>query len=154
MLGSRMIRVGMAALSCMLACSGARADALTDLNDSFRADYEAILKQNGTRQFKVSPAEAYDAVRVSLARLGMTVEAQDPVLGYVAVYGPAPKPLDIDEWKKAAAADLPRARDFVGRQVQPKSFALGPLVDGDLHRLLGALAHHAKGNFLSFALIE
>ncbi len=44
----------------------------------------------------------------------MTVEAQDPVLGYVNVYGPAPRPLDLAEWNQAATADLPRARQIIG----------------------------------------
>jgi hypothetical protein len=88
--------------------------AVNAINDNFRADYEIILKQNGSREFKVTRAEAYDAVRIGLARLGMTVETQDPVLGYVNVYAPAPRPLDLDEWKKAAETDLPRAREIIG----------------------------------------
>ena len=88
--------------------------AVTTINENFRADYEVILKQYGTKEFKVTRAEAYDAVRISLARVGMTVEAQDPVLGYVSVYGPAPRPLDLNEWRQAAAADLPRARQIIG----------------------------------------
>lgn len=92
-------------------------NAINAINENFRADYEVILKQNGTKEFKVTRAEAYDAVRISLARLGMTVEAQDPVLGYVSVYGPAPRPLDLNEWNQAAAADLPRARQIIGPHV-------------------------------------
>jgi hypothetical protein len=88
--------------------------AVDAINKEFRNDYEAILMKDGTRVFSVSRAEAYDAVRVSMARLGMRVEAQDPVLGYVNVYGPAPRPLDEQEWKKAAEADLPRVREIIG----------------------------------------
>jgi len=80
-------------------------------------DYEAILAAKGTRVYKVTRAEAYDAVRVSLARLGMIVEAQDPVLGYVNVYAPAPRPLSVEEWQQAAAADLPRTREIIGPHV-------------------------------------
>jgi hypothetical protein len=92
-------------------------DAVNAINQAFRADYEAILAKDGTRVFAVSRAEAYDAVRVSLARLGMTVEAQDPVLGYVNVYGPAPRPLNDEEWRQAAEADLPRTREIIGPHV-------------------------------------
>ena len=88
--------------------------AVDAINKEFRNDYEAILVKDGTRVFSVSRAEAYDAVRVSMARLGMRVEAQDPVLGYVNVYGPAPRPLDEQEWKEAAQADLPRVREIIG----------------------------------------
>lgn len=88
--------------------------AVDAINKEFRKDYEAILVKDGTRVFSVSRAEAYDAVRVSMARLRMTVEAQDPVLGYVNVYARAPLPLDNEEWEMAAAADLPRAREIIG----------------------------------------
>jgi hypothetical protein len=88
--------------------------AVEAINKDFRKDYEAILAKDGTRVFSVSRAEAYDAVRVAMARLQMTVEAQDPVLGYVNVYAPAPLPLTDKEWKEAAAADLPRAQEIIG----------------------------------------
>jgi len=87
--------------------------AVEAINKAFRADYEAVLAENGTRVYKVARAEAYDAVRVSMARLGMMVESQDPVLGYVNVYAPAPHPLDLDEWRRAAEADLPRTREII-----------------------------------------
>jgi hypothetical protein len=93
------------------------AEAIKAINKAFRADYEVILKENGTRVYKVTRAEAYDAVRVSLARLGMIVEAQDPVLGYVNVYAPAPLPLSQEEWRHASEADLPRAREIIGPYV-------------------------------------
>ncbi|MGH8703773.1 MAG: hypothetical protein ACREVR_21690 [Burkholderiales bacterium] len=92
-------------------------DAVNAINKAFRADYEAILAKDGTRVFKVTRAEAYDAVRISMARLGMTVEAQDPVLGYVNVYAPAPRPLSQEEWTRAAEADLPRTREIIGPHV-------------------------------------
>jgi hypothetical protein len=92
-------------------------DAVNSINKAFRADYEAILAKDGTRVYKVSRAEAYDAERVSMARLGMTVEAQDPVLGYVNVFAPAPRPLDQEEWRQAAEADLPQTREIIGPHV-------------------------------------
>ncbi|HEX9673496.1 MAG TPA: hypothetical protein VGA12_08680 [Burkholderiales bacterium] len=88
--------------------------AVEAINKEFRKDYEAILARDGTRVFSVSRAEAYDAVRISMARLRMTVEAQDPVLGYVNVFAQAPLPLDDKEWKQAAEADLPRAQEIIG----------------------------------------
>ena len=91
--------------------------AIDAINAAFRTDYEAILKKNGTRTYPVSRAEAYDAMRVSLARLGMIVETQDPLLGYVNVYAPAPLPLSPEEWRRASEADLPRARQHIGPHV-------------------------------------
>ncbi|MBI3917813.1 MAG: hypothetical protein HY322_12500 [Betaproteobacteria bacterium] len=92
-------------------------DAISAINVEFRRDYEAILEKNGTRVYKVTRAEAYDAIRVSLARLGMTVESQDPALGYVNVFAPAPRPLELNEWEQAAAADLPRTREIIGPHI-------------------------------------
>ena len=92
-------------------------DAVNAINKAFRADYEAILVEDGSRVYQVARAEAYDAVRVSMARLGMTVETQDPLLGYVNVYAPAPRPLDQKEWEQAAEEDLPRTREIIGPHV-------------------------------------
>ena len=88
-------------------------NAINDVNAAFRTDYEAVLAEKGTRVYNVGRAEAYDAIRVSLARLGMLVETQDPVLGFVNVYAPAPRPLDLEEWRRAAEADLPRMREII-----------------------------------------
>ena len=92
-------------------------DATHDVNTAFRTEYEAILAKSGTRAFSVARAEAYDAVRVAMARLGMTVEAQDPALGFVNVYAVAPRPLSLEEWREAAEADLPRLREVARRHV-------------------------------------
>ena len=86
--------------------------AIKEVNEVFKVEYEAILAKDGTRVYKVARAEAYDAVRVSMARLGMTVEAQDPVLGYVNVFAAAPLPLNAGEWREAAAADRPRLQEI------------------------------------------
>jgi hypothetical protein len=102
---------------CVFPTQENRRDAIDAVNKAFRADYEAILAEKGTRTYNVARSEAYDALRVSLARLGMTVEAQDPVLGYVNVYAPAPRPLDLKEWEQAAEADLPRTRAIIGPHV-------------------------------------
>ena len=112
---------GLGAAFVLLAAGCAGPDqirgAINAINDEFRKDYETILERNGTRIYNVTRAEGYDAIRVSLARLGMTVESQDPVLGYVNVFAPAPRPLDLREWEQAAAADLPRTREIIGPHV-------------------------------------
>jgi hypothetical protein len=119
-LSSRWLAGSCAALAMLVAgcvTQDQKRGAIDDINKVFRAEYETILAEKGTRVYKVARAEAYDAVRVSLARLGMIVEAQDPVLGYVNVYAPAPRPLDLKEWEQAAQADLPRTRAIIGPHV-------------------------------------
>ena len=56
---------------CTFPGTDERRAAVEAINKAFRADYEAILAENGTRVFNVTRADAYDAVRVSMARLGM-----------------------------------------------------------------------------------
>jgi len=119
-LGGRWLAGWCAVLAMLVAgciTDAQKGSAIDGINKAFRAEYEAILAEKGTRVYKVTRAEAYDAVRVSLARLGMIVEAQDPVLGYVNVYAPAPRPLSVEEWQQAAAADLPRTREIIGPHV-------------------------------------
>jgi hypothetical protein len=109
--------LAMLVAGCITPTQDQKRGAIEDINKVFRSEYEAILAKNGTRVYNVARAEAYNAVRVSLARLGMTVETQDPVLGYVNVFAPAPRPLDLNEWQKAAEADLPRTREIIGPHV-------------------------------------
>ena len=109
--------LAMVVAGCVIPTQDQKRGAIDDVNKVLRAEYEAILAEKGTKTFNVTRAEAYDAVRVSMARLGMTVEAQDPVLGYVNVYAPAPLPLNQQEWEEAAAADLPRTREIIGPHV-------------------------------------
>lgn len=93
-------------------------NAIGAVNQAFRAEYEGILAQKGTRVVSVGRTEAFDTIRLALTRVGMQVESQDPGLGYLAVIGPAPRPLDLAEWRQATEEDLPRlreiTRDYVG----------------------------------------
>jgi hypothetical protein len=45
----------------------------------------------------------------------MEVTDQNPALGYLSVSGPAPRPLDLPEWREAEKADLPRAREIIAK---------------------------------------
>jgi hypothetical protein len=111
------VALAMLVAGCEILPLQKKIDAVNAINKAFRADYEAILVEDGSRVYQVARAEAYDAVRVSMARLGMTVETQDPVLGYVNVYAPAPRPLNQEEWEQAAEMDLPRTREIIGPHV-------------------------------------
>ncbi len=62
-------------------------------------------------------AQAFGALQRALRRLGMRVADQAPELGYLNVHAPAPNPLDADEWRVAAEADLPRMREIAARHV-------------------------------------
>jgi hypothetical protein len=119
-LSSRWLAGSCAALAMLVAgcvTTDDKGRAIEAINKAFHVDYEAILTKCGTRVYEVTRAEGYDAVRISLARLGMTVESQDPALGYVNVFAPAPRPLNLEEWARAADADLARTREIIGPHV-------------------------------------
>jgi hypothetical protein len=94
-------------------------DAINAINKAFQTEYERILKERGTRVIGVGRNDALDAMRVTMLRLGMRVTDQNPALGYLSVSGPAPKPLDLPEWRQAEKADLPRARDIIREHLGP-----------------------------------
>jgi len=96
-------------------------DAIGAVNRAFRVEYEAILAEKGTRIVRASRIVAYEAMHVALARVGMQVEAQDPGLGYLAVVAPAPRPLDLAEWRQAADADLPNLREITRPHIGARS---------------------------------
>lgn len=125
-------------------------DVIKDVNAEFRAEYEAILAKDGTRVFKVTRAEAYDAVRVSMARLRMTVESQDPVLGYVNVFADAPLPLSAEEWHEAAATDLPRLREICRRHAFVECWLIRFEPEGLQSVITGTVVGVSGGTAISF----
>jgi hypothetical protein len=82
-------------------------NAIGAVNQGFRAEYEAMLAQKGSRLYKLNRADAFVAMRVALAELGMHTEQQDMTLGHLAVAGRAPLPLTDEEWRSASRDDLP-----------------------------------------------
>lgn len=102
--------VTFAVLACLLlACANdqQKINAINAVNQGFRVEYEKLLADRGTRLYKVSRADAFVAMRVALAELGMHTEQQNVALGRLAVEAPAPLPLTDDEWRSASKADLP-----------------------------------------------
>ena len=87
-----------------------RVDATHAVNAAFQADYERIIAGRGIRSYPVKRTEAFVALHAALSRLGMRVETQDPTIGYLNVYAPAPTPLSAEEWRRVAEADLPKIR--------------------------------------------
>jgi hypothetical protein len=85
-------------------------DATLAVNRAFQIEYERILAEKGVRTYKVRKTEAFAALHAALSRLGMRVESQEPEVGYLNVYAPAPTPLNAQEWQRAAEADLPKIR--------------------------------------------
>jgi hypothetical protein len=110
------------ALAMAIACAGCASqedirDAINAINREFQNEYEKILDEKGTRLFSANPSETFDATNAALVSLGMVVRQQSRGIGYLNAAAPAPAPLSRSEWDRAAAADLPRAREILSKHV-------------------------------------
>src|SRR5205085_8397705 len=97
----RALCLGAAALLVGCATDEQKRNAINEVNAEFRSEYERILAERGTRLYRVRFDEAYSALRIALARVGMRVGDQSPSIGYLHVFGSAPAPLTKDEWDRA-----------------------------------------------------
>ena len=94
-------------------------EAIDDINRAFKEDYEAILARKGTHFARASTAETFDAAGAALVSLGMELRQQSRGLGFINADAAAPLPLSRAEWDRAAANDLPQAREILSRHVGP-----------------------------------
>ncbi|MGZ5158493.1 MAG: hypothetical protein ACXWJA_19045, partial [Caldimonas sp.] len=85
-------------------CAGdaQKISAINAVNQGFRVEYEKLLLEKGTRTYRLGRADAFVAMRIALAQLGMQTEQQDLSLGHLAVAAKAPLPLTDDEWRLAS----------------------------------------------------
>jgi len=109
----------LAALMAGCASDQSLADAAKAVSESFRVDYERILKERGTRLYPRRREDAVYRLRSAAQQLGMRIESYDIDLGYVRFSGPAPQPLTLREWGEVAEADLPKMRAIVEKYVGP-----------------------------------
>jgi hypothetical protein len=117
--GGRHSWTGIVALALLAGCvsEDTKRDAINAINVEFRASYEASLAQDGTRTVNAAPSAAFDAVNAAFVKLGMVVTQQSRGLGVITAEAPAPRPLDRNDWDRAAAADLPQTRDLLRRYI-------------------------------------
>ena len=108
---STVILMGVVLFGC--ASDQEKKDAIAAVNQGFRAEYEKLLVEKGSRVYPVGRAEAFVSMRVALAELGMHAEQQDSALGHLAVVANAPLPLSDEEWRTASQADLPLLRKII-----------------------------------------
>jgi len=111
MLRSNALRTGglvlLAALLGACASDQQKINAINAVNQGFRVEYEKLLAERGSRVYRNNRNDAFLAMRVTLAGLGMRTEQQDVTLGHLAVAAKAPLPLSDDEWNSASQPDLP-----------------------------------------------
>ena len=93
--------------------------AIDAVNQAFQADYETMLADKGLRRHKVRRMDAFVALHAAFGKLGMRIADQDPDIGTMSADAPAPRPLDAQEWQRAAAIDLPRMRAIARPHIGP-----------------------------------
>ena len=120
-------------------------DAINDINAAFKAQYEAMLAKNGTRAFGVDADEAFDA------ECGGSPEPQARPRATLA----RPRLHQRRSGRAAAAesrrmgsrrrdADLPQAREILGRHVGPLAVLFNFEPEG-LDIVITATDHRARG---------
>jgi hypothetical protein len=102
---------------CACVAEPQKVGAIQAVNQGFRVEYEKLLAERGTRKVPQARSDAFLAMRVTLAGLGMRTEQQDLALGHLAVAAKAPLPLSEEEWRNASKADLPLLRKLIEPQV-------------------------------------
>jgi hypothetical protein len=111
------IRLALGAATALLAagCVGdqQKVSAIHAVNEGFRVEYEKLLAERGTHVVPQKRNDAFLAMRVTLAGLGLRTEQQDVSLGHLAVAGKAPLPLSDEEWRSASEADLPLLQKLI-----------------------------------------
>ena len=109
------IWLGVSVLALLAGCltQESKTDAINAVNAAFKAEYETELARNGTHFVNANPNDAFDAVYASFVKLGLVVTQQSRGLGLITAQAPAPSPLSQEEWDRAAATDLPKAKELL-----------------------------------------
>ncbi|HSS69121.1 MAG TPA: hypothetical protein VLQ46_00530 [Casimicrobiaceae bacterium] len=111
--------LALAAIAVVAGCVSqeTKRDAINDINEAFKVEYEAALAKDGSHVVNAGPGDAYDAVYASFVKLGLVVRQGSRGLGFISAEGPAPLPLDRSEWDRAAANDLPKTKELLRRHI-------------------------------------
>ncbi|MEZ5445560.1 MAG: hypothetical protein R3F45_07270 [Gammaproteobacteria bacterium] len=100
-------------------------DAVAAVNEEFRKSYEEALATSGTRTFRTTTQAGIAALRGCLTGMGMHVVDEDAEAGYLRTSGPAPSPLDTQDWQKAVRIDQPRFREILADHVGLLAYLVG-----------------------------
>jgi hypothetical protein len=147
-------RAGLCAALCLLllGCPPSQErvrPAIEEVNQEFKTRYEAILAEKGTRIFSVKPAAAFLGTRTAIFGLGMRLESQDPDLGYLSFAAPAPTPLNLEEWKRVAQADLPLMQSIAARHIGLPAYLITFEPEGLEIVINATVLPHASGSEIS-----
>jgi len=92
------------------------ANAITEINLSFKHGYQKLLSDMGTRHFNVNRSIAFSGMLKTLENLGFTITNTEGDY-YIYVTGPAPTPLDAQDWQKVKDNDQPKLRKIASKHI-------------------------------------
>ncbi len=91
--------------------------AILKLDSAWLQSNLRILESDGSRQFKVSKQQAFEAAELTVRRLGMVVEEQNYGTGFLLATAPAPIPLTMLEWAEVQTRDTEEFRKIIAEEV-------------------------------------
>lgn len=99
------------------------------LNDTWGVANENLYKTLGTREYKISKKEAFNAMVITLTELGLIIENQDYETGFILAKGHSPAPLTNSEGQAVVDIEEPKMRALLAPEIgelSANSFTLGP----------------------------
>jgi len=92
------------------------AAAMTEINLSFKGGYQKLLSDMGTRHFNVNRPVAFSGMLKALENLGFTITNTEGDY-YIYVTGPAPTPLDAQDWEKVKDTDESTLKKIAAKHI-------------------------------------
>lgn len=87
------------------------------LDDTWKVANDNLNKTLGTREYKISKKEAFNAMVITLTELGFIIENQDYETGFVLAKGHAPAPLTNSEGEAVKEIEDPKMQALLAPEI-------------------------------------
>jgi len=87
------------------------------LDDTWKVANDNLNKTLGTREYKISKKEAFNAMVITLTELGFIIENQDYETGFILAKGHAPAPLTNSEGEAVKEIEEPKLRALLAPEI-------------------------------------
>ena len=87
------------------------------LNDTWKVANDNLNKTLGTREYKISKKEAFNAMVITLTELGFIIENQDYETGFILAKGHSPAPLTNSEGQAIVDIEEPKMRALLAPEI-------------------------------------
>ena len=94
-----------------------RSRAVLKLESAWKATNDVTVAKEGTRFFRVSKAQGFEAAQLAVNRIGMVIENQSYETGFLLVTAPAPVPLTMSEWAHIQESDTAEMRHLLAEVI-------------------------------------